>query len=640
MTITTSRILPGAWLCATISVFSGLASANPDIEHLTVVGSRLSVPQSQLAGTSTILTQADIEQSGAIQLTDLLRGLPGISIAQSGAAGSLTEIRVRGSESNHLLVLIDGVIANDIGQGSLVDLSHLTTAGIARIELLNGAQSALWGSGAIGGVLSITTLTSEQATPFSASVAAGNRDTYQAGLRGSHAVGDVTMNAYLNGIKTAGDNIAREGSEDDGYRNVTTGLNVLWQLNPAHSLNATTRVVDYTSDYDGTDFISTGLPTDADNHTDGTQFSASVNWAYAPQQSPYQSQLSAQFRRDENDNTEAGADAGGTTGERIQLTWTNRIALSDSHKLAVGGEYMQRFFAQRGPVLYGDPNQTQHDTTLSAFAELNSAITDTVTLSGSTRFDDNSEFDNALSYRLGLSWAISDQYRLFGAVGRAIKTPTFTERFGYFPQSFVGNPDLEPETSDEWEAGVSVTPNSDFTASISVFSADLEKEILGFVPSATPGLSTAANATTDSQRDGVETAFTYVMQAVKFQGSYTYLDASQNDSAEAFTELRRARHQGALTLSGDLPVNGLTAYLKVSYTGSRLDTFYPPWPQPATTVGLSPYTLVSANLNYAFTPSWSAGLRIDNAFDENYEDIVGYAGEKRRILLTVNYQTR
>ena len=206
--------------CLSTPVLSQTQEEN--IETLTVTGSRLPIQLTQFPGSVSILTEKDIQASGAIQLTDLIRGLPGVSLSQSGSPGGLTEVRVRGSETNHLLVLIDGVVANDVGQGSLIDLAHLTSANVQRIELIRGPQSARWGSGAIGGVLSITTKAGSSApkgSSLSLSVGAGTQNTYQGGINATSHLDNLQISAYANFMRTDGDNIARTGAEDDGYDN-------------------------------------------------------------------------------------------------------------------------------------------------------------------------------------------------------------------------------------------------------------------------------------------------------------------------------------------------------------------------------------------------------------------------------------
>ena len=133
---------------------------------------------------------------------------------------------------------------------------------------------------------------------------------------------NVGVSAYASYIRTDGDNVSRVGNEDDGYDNMTAGININYAATSEHTLLANLRTVQYENDYDGTDFVTTGLPADSDNVTDGSQISAKLRWEFAPENTGYRSALSAHYRKDDNDNTESGADTGGTTGERIELNWT------------------------------------------------------------------------------------------------------------------------------------------------------------------------------------------------------------------------------------------------------------------------------------------------------------------------------
>ena len=241
-----------------------------------------------------------------------------------------------------------------------------------------------------------------------------------------------------------------------------------------------------------------------------------------------------------------------------------------------------------------------------------------------------------MSYRAGLTWQVSKNYALFSSYGKSIKTPTFTERFGYFPDSFIGNPDLTPEESEEWEVGVKANWNS-VSAQVSGYSAQLEDEINGFVFDTTQGVYTAANTDGESSRDGVDVEVTWLHDLAKVSASYSYLDAEQNDDGIANTELRRARHQGALSVLSDLGTEKFSLYAKLAYTGTHYDTYFPPYPANAETLGLSAYTLASVNLGYNISEKWALSLKVNNLFDTDYEDIVGYAGQERRALLSVSY---
>ncbi|GGF69208.1 TonB-dependent receptor plug domain-containing protein [Alteromonas lipolytica] len=606
------------------------------VETITVTGSRLPISLDKLAASVSVLSQEDIEAAGATQLTDLLRGLPGVSLSQSGSPGALTELRLRGSETNHLLVIIDGVIVNDLSQGGLVDFAHLTAGNIARVELFRGAQSALWGSGAVAGVLSITTkagTTADNSTSLSAGL--GDASTYRASVATQQSLDSASVSLYANHFDTDGDNVSRTGGEDDGYRNTTAGAGVNWQINDNNALSGGIRLVDYRNEYDGTDY-NTGLPADADNLTDGDQLTSYLQWNYSRAELGYTSQLKAQYHKDDNDNYTSGADAGGTTGERKQLTWTHFIE-TEVAQFAVGSEILRREFEQRGPVSWGNPNYRGNDSTSSIFAELSGLGTDSLTTQFSVRYDDNERFEKAWSYRAGAHYALMQNINVFASVSQAVKTPNFTELYGYYPAQFMGNPNLKPEQSREFEVGVQTTPYKQLSADFSVYTTRLENEISSIWDSAS-GLSSVANATEDSRRDGFEATLQWTADTWQVTANYSYLDATSGDGDNQLTELRRPNHTGSVTYRHSLPVQGLSVYIKADYTGTRLDTFYPPTSFSGETLKLDPYWLTSVNVNYDLNQHWQFGVRVDNALSEDYEDIIGYQGAERRYLAHASYR--
>lgn len=606
------------------------------VETITVTGSRLPISLDKLAASVSVLSEEDIQAAGATQLTDLLRGMPGVSLSQSGSPGSLTELRLRGSETNHLLVLIDGVIVNDLSQGGLVDFAHLTADNIARVELLRGAQSALWGSGAVSGVLSITTKAGADTTDSTTlSAGIGNASSYRASVATQQSIDALKISLYANHFNTDGDNVSRSGSEADGYRNTTAGVGINWQATSSHAFLTGLRVVDYRNDYDASDF-NTGLPTDADNVTDGDQLTSYLQWNFAIAELGYTSELKAQYHKDDNDNFTAGANAGGTTGERKQLNWTQFIT-TDIAQFAIGSELLRREFEQRGPANYGDPNYRGDDSTSSIFAELSGLGTDELTTQFSVRYDDNERFEKAWSYRAGAHYAVNRQINLFASVSQAVKTPNFTELYGYFPAQFIGNPDLKPEQSRELEMGLQTSFTKQLTADFSVYTTRLENEINNIWDSAS-GLSSVANATQDSRRDGFEASLQWSADTWQLTTHYSYLDATSGDGADQAVELRRPNHTGSITYRHSLPVQGLSVYIKADYTGVRQDIFYPPPAYTGEVINLSPYWLTSVNVNYEWNKQWQFGVRIDNALSEDYEDIIGYRGAERRFLVHTSYR--
>ncbi len=626
--------ITGGILIATL-LLSYSSGATENIEKVTVVGSRIPVTQHNVSASMSVITAAEIKRSGALNLSDILKGMPGVAISRSGTVGALTEIRVRGSESNHLLVVLDGIIINDDSQGGLIDLAHVNLNDVSRIELLRGPQAAVWGSGAVGGVLNIQTHSANSMSGrTSAAISLGNKHTQQAWLNLSQSKGTHKFATSVQHFQSDGDNIARLDGEEDGYKRNVVNTHYYF-TGKRIKTDAALRIADFTSDYDRIDFVTTGLPADADNFTEGDQASARINLTFSPASSKYATDLTATFSRNQNTNTENGQFTGSSTAERYQLTSSHRFKL-ESADLVFGAEYGQRLFQQRGLVTFADPNQTQDEQTTSAFLESLLELPQNIHFTLGARFDHNSEYEDAVSYRGGINWKLNQHFTAFVSSGRAIKNPTFTERFGYFPATFIGNPSLIPEKSNEWEFGLKAMSDSSLQGQISVFKAKLEDEILGFVFDPTSGLMTAKNTGSDSERSGLDSELSWHWGTFNWRASYSYLDTKQETDFGIQEELRRPRHSGGVTVTGAL-TDDLAVYLKWAYTGSQTDVYFPPPNFSSTTVPLRPYSLLSFNMIYDFTPFWQASVRIQNALDEEYEDIVGFSGEPRSVLFTVTY---
>jgi vitamin B12 transporter len=613
-----------------------VAQTNPQssqaIETISITAARSPLPEKFVAGSINVIDERQIQASGAVSLADLLRSVPSVNISSSGPLGSLTEIRFRGSESNHVLVMLDGVEINDLGQGGLIDLSHLLLSNITRIEVLRGPQSALWGSAAISGVISITTKQNEADSDITAQagVRYGNKATAQLSGAISGRSEALQYSISASHLQSNGENIAREGNEADGYRNNTFYATLAYEFSKYNRLSSNVRIVDYQNDFDSTDF-STGLLSDANNQTDGEQLSMALNWDFSIPQSIWSQRLSLQYSEQENINVTNDVFSGSTTGEKLRTVYNHNFQLSSGH-INVGIEAISETFKQAGPILFGDPNQRQSNDSQSLIADMHQRLNNNLSVTASARYDNNEVFDNASSYRVGLNYQFTESIRGFISTGKAIKNPTFTERFGFFPGTFLGNNALVPESSESQEVGISATM-SNFDIALSWYRATLSDEILGFVFDSDTGLFTAQNAELNSQREGLEFELSQTLQDWRWSFSYAYLDASEAEQ----TELRRAKHTGSAWVAYDIN-DKQSWYLQADYTGGRLDRFFPPFPQPSQIVGLKPYWLVSANYRYKLNDRLLLSLRLSNALNTGFEDVVGFSGESRRVLAALDYQ--
>ena len=241
---------------------------------ITVTASRTPVDVNETASAISILSKAEIQQRNASSIADLLRELPGFAVSQQGARGAVTQVRVRGAEANQVLVLIDGVEANDIAQGSEFNFAHLSVDRIERIEVVRGPQSALWGSDALAGVINVITIPDGRTdnhhrltvnTELGAFNSRAIGATYQ--LKDHHYQFSLGLDHY----QTDGTNIARQGTEDDGYENTTFALNGNYLPVEELQLGFSYRQTRSSAAFDDIDYAVTGLPVDADVSTDSIQ---------------------------------------------------------------------------------------------------------------------------------------------------------------------------------------------------------------------------------------------------------------------------------------------------------------------------------------------------------------------------------
>ena len=192
------------------------------IDQIIVTGARTPIDMNKIGNATTVISRSEIERRQARYVTDVLRAVPGFAVSHVGVTGSQTQVRVRGSEANHVLVLIDGVRANAPATGDEFRGEHLTAGDVERIELVRGPQRALWGSDAVGAVINVITQTGAGQDGVSAYAESGSNGTVNLGAQAVVNSGDWTLSGGIESLDTDGENISRSGSENDGSE-LTTG---------------------------------------------------------------------------------------------------------------------------------------------------------------------------------------------------------------------------------------------------------------------------------------------------------------------------------------------------------------------------------------------------------------------------------
>ncbi len=627
-------------VCTVGSVFTCLsaygqvsAESTKEIDNIIVTGSRSPIASANLGSSVSVISREQIELRQARYVTDLLRSVPGFAVSQVGTTGSQTQVRVRGTEANHVLVLIDGVRANDPASGDEFRWELLSTSNIERIEIVRGPQSSLWGSDAVAGVVHVITRSGDDGPGINAFAEGGSHETVNGGISGAVGGERWSLGFGLEHLDTEGTNIARSGTEDDGSDMTTASLSSRFQPSANLDLTLGVRAVDAWSQFDPVDFFVTGLPVDGDVATDAERIYVNAGATLRTIDGRLVHHLYARYLDTDNNNLTDGLVASSTASDRKTLTYQSDLAIGND-LLSLAVEHESTSFEQRGEIGFGDPNQDQEMSVTSVIADYQGNSLDRLTWLVSARYDDNSDFQSAWSGRLSLAWSVNDATVLKANIGSGRKTPTFIERFGFFPAQFVGNPDLKPEESLSLDVGVDRRFLDDaLDIQLAFFYQDLRDEIDGFVFDPDTFLFTAMNSDGDSTRKGVEISAIYdVTENLRLGSSYTYTDSSESDSSGVERrELRRPRHSGSLYGNYRFFDNRANLKIVADYAGKSTDRFFPPFPMPAEIVTLDDYWLLDATIGLDINPNTNVYLRGSNLLDEKYEQVYGYRTPGRSI---------
>ncbi len=616
-----------------------ILSAN---EEIVVTAARVPLPIKIAGSGVTVITRAEIERRNPQYVSEMLREVPGFAVSRNGGAGAQTQVRVRGAEGNHLLVLIDGVEANDFSQNDEFDFAHLTASDVERIEIVRGPQSALWGSDALAGVVNIITRDAKRPLEINGQAEYGAFGTEHGALAIGGTHGTLRGRLGLSYLDAGGINVASRGNEDDGYRNTTVNLKLGWQPSERLQLDLNGRVTDAESEFDTPDFdtLFDGLNRDVAATIDVVQGYVGGRAELATFEQHWTHTVKAAWTKLGNvtqDPTDAGARR--TEGRKYTLGYQSnwrfdtQRALALSHSFTLAADYELEEFTQRGPVVFGaDPNQNRQRHTVGYIGEYRATLAEFSSLGVSGRWDDNSDFADIGTFRVSFAQELPVSGSVLSAAyGTGQKAPTFSERYGFFSNGglpFLGNGNLQPEQSHGYEVGIRQALWAERASlGATYFNEQLSDEIDGFVFDAASGSFTAANRAGTSKRDGVElSASVALTDHLAVNGTYTYLDATELNNGVRVDEVRRPHQQGALSANWRGVDDRLTLDTHLTHNGKRDDlTFLPP--TFAGRTELSAYTLAGISAAYQLTKAVALTARIENLFDDEYQDVFDFQTE-------------
>ena len=611
-----------------VTAFSGWAqdnnAQNNNGEAIIVSANRFPQPVSSVLAPTSVVTREDIDRGQIKSVAEALSRLPGVDIAQNGGLGQQSSLFIRGTNSSHALVLIDGVRMNQAGISGSSDLSQIPISLVQRIEYIRGPRSAVYGSDAIGGVVNIITTRDHPGTTLSAGMGSHGYQTYDGSTQqrlGENTVATVAGNyTYTRGFDVKAnlpDNYGDPAQPDrDGFMSKTLYASLDHIFNEQFSGFARAYGFDNRTAYDGSYAYSD--PAHPDALPDTRQlYSRTYDTGLRFQEGIYASQLSFSYNhtKDYNYDPKYGPYSDSATlddSDQYNVQWGNTLQVG--HGTASAGVDWQKQTTEPGTDYLTDGHE-QHNTGLYATTQ---QLFGPVTLEGAVRSDDNSQFGWHSTWQTSAAWEFIEGYRLIGSYGTAYKAPNLGQLYG----AFGGNANLNPEESKQWEGGVEgLTGPLDWR--ISAYRNDIDNLIDYDTPT-----STYYNVG-KARIKGVEWTGTLDTGPLRHQLTLEYLDARDATTDQILP--RRAKQQVKYQL--DWQVAQIDWSVNYRYLGQRYDTDY----NSNETVKLGGVSLWDIAASYPLTPHLTVRGRIANLFDKDYETAYGYQTAGREFYLTGTY---
>lgn len=605
------------------------APATATGDEVVVTAALVPLAEEEAPASVTVFDQERIEALGFTQASDLIRLAPGASVSVSGGQGALTQVRLRGAEANHTLVFIDGIAFNDLAAGNQARFETFSADGLGRLELVRGPQSALWGSEALGGVIAMESPDPLGRRRATASAELGSRDFLRAS--GAFATGgdEAGLSGTLSFARSDGIDILGGGAGDlDGFENLTAALRGALSFGD-FSAGAAGRYISHETEYDASDPFTFQRADTA--HVSKLDTVAGRVWVgYGDAVTPWQVRVEAQHLDSENRNRVATTRTNDSYGRRTRFgaQAVRRFDVgSTRHIFVAAAEHEEEAFGSRD-LQFGGASDRDLERSRTAFIGEWRAEWGALTTDVAVRHDDFSAFEDATTLRLRAELHLGGGVSLIGGYGEGIGQPSFVDLFGFGPGSgFVGNPDLRPERSEGFEGGLRWS-RAAFSIEAVAFSNDLTDEIVEDF-SLFPNY-TVVNAPGESRRRGVELSGEWQPAAgLRVSANYTYTDTREPEGpgTEALREIRRPEHTA--NIAADWRTGPLTLGGSLAYVGERTDRDFDLFPAPL--VALDAYVLASARVAYQVSEALEAYARVENGFDESYQDVVGYATPGRSV---------
>jgi vitamin B12 transporter len=597
---------------------------------VVVTATRVETPVKEVASSISIVTADEIARSKKTTVLEVLQDLVGLSTVQSGGTGAAASVLIRGANSEHTLVLLDGVELNDpINPARSYDLAHLVLSQIERIEVLRGPQSPLYGSDALGGVINIITRKGQGAPRLTFSGSGGNYGSYigDAGLSGSSGRADYSLGVFCtrtSGVSAASTRYAGN-SEPDGYRNFSLSGKFGYALRQNLSLDITIRTVWDRTDIDDAGGAYGDDPNNRQNYA-STFLSARLRhlalggrW----EQKMTMSWITAERRylNPTDDLHPYDSDSGKYNSDSLKWDWQNNFFVNAANTLTAGAaledERGHSFYVSDSEYgIYESSFPSENAWTTSLYIQDQWKIMKHLNIAAGTRFDSHTRSGAALTYRIAPAYVIeSTDTKIKATLGTGFKSPSLYQLFA--PATSwgpIGNIHLKPERATGWDAGIEQNFFSrKVRLGLTYFQTNF-RDLIDYDYSS--GYINVGRAETK----GLETSLEWrPLEALQLRTSYTRLKAVNKETDADLP--RRPRDKFSADVHARFSKH-LDTTLSLLYVGKRTDTNYSAYPYQD--VRLAGYTLLGGAVSTSINPALDLYVRLDNILNARYEMVWGY----------------
>jgi vitamin B12 transporter len=599
-----------------VSVAAANEATGDELQTLVVTATRIPTPEIDVASSMTVITADDIAARQIRTLADLLKEVPGLNLVQTGGAGGQTSVFMRGTNSNHTKVLVDGIDVGDPSNpGGAFDFGQFLTQDIQSVEILRGPQSGLYGSDAIGGVINIITKRGSGPAQFNAGIEAGSFDTFNQAGSVSGSLDQFHYAATLQHFH-AGEtpvtplDLLPPGQPriDDYDDNLTASTKLGLDVTDHFDLGLVARYTDSHLRITGENYNNFPATPDTSQSANNTlQYYTRATAHLLALDGALEQTLGAAYSNIKSSDYSPDNPPAYLYGEREKYDWQGIVKVAANEQLVLGAEHERDEITQ--PV-------SAATNINSGYAELQSSFGGRLFDTISVRYDDNDRFGSQFTYRLAPAYLIEETgTKLKASVGTGFKAPTLSQMFQNFPEfDFYGNPNLKPETSLGYDAGFEQSLAGNLLRIGVTYFRNNIKNLIDDNADFTSYTNIGRAVT-----DGVESFVSYQpLQSLTLRMDYTYLQATDEVLNEEL--LRRPKHKGSLNAAWQatsrLSLNATLLSVSSWIDGNR-DFSIPRLTAPG-------YTTLDLAAGYDLTSHWALFARITNLFNRHYQNPDGF----------------